>query len=112
MLLLMALSSLAIAAWAIGSFDQSATANINSEVSVEGKVLELNPTKGGGNVILQLDSTPRAVFVSQSSGAKEVMDKVKIGDMIRVKGKETDYQGSKEITVDRAGDVEVIGTSG
>ncbi|MGA9099817.1 MAG: hypothetical protein WB392_12900 [Methanotrichaceae archaeon] len=111
-LLLMALSSLAIAAWSIGGLEQSATTNVNSEVSVEGMVLGLNPTKSGGNVILQLDSTPAAVFVSQNSGAKEVMGKVKIGDRIRVMGKETDFQGSKEITVNRAKDVEVIGASG
>ncbi len=108
----MALSSLAIAAWSIGGLEQSATTNVNSEVSVEGMVLGLNPTKSGGNVILQLDSTPAAVFVSQNSGAKEVMGKVKIGDRIRVMGKETDFQGSKEITVNRAKDVEVIGASG
>ena len=112
MLLLMALSSLTVAAWAIGSFDQSSTTNVNSVVSVEGKVLEINPTKSGGNVILQLDSTPEAAFVSQNSGAKEVMGKVKIGDMIRVKGKETDFQGSKEIAVNSAEDVEVIGAGG
>ena len=112
MLLLMALSSLTIATWAIGGLEQSTTVNANSEVSVEGKVLELNPTKSGGSVILQLDSTPAAVFVSQNSGAQEIMSKVKIGDRIRVKGKQTDYQGSKEIAVNSAKDVEVIGASG
>ncbi len=111
-LLLMALSSLTIAAWAIGSLDQSATTNANSEVSVEGKVLELNPTKSGGNVILQLDSTPTAIFISQNSGAKEIMGKVKIGDSIRVKGRQADFQGSKEITVNKATDVEVLDASG
>lgn len=107
-LLLMAISSLGVAAWAVGGFEKSVTANANSEVSLEGKVIELNPTKSGGNVVLQLDSTPTAVFISQSSGAKEVIGKVKIGDRIRVKGKLTDFQGSKEIAVNMAKDVEMI----
>ena len=111
-LLLMALSSLTVAAWAIGGLEQSTTAIANSEVSVQGKILELNPTKSGGSVILKLDSTPAAIFVSQNSGAKEIMGKVKIGDRIKVMGKQTGYQGSKEITVNRAKDVEVIGPSG
>lgn len=111
-LLLMALSSLTVAAWAIGGLEQSTNVNANSVVSVEGKILELNPTKSGGSVILKLDSTPAAIFISQNSGAKEIMGKVKIGDRIKVMGKQTDYQGSKEITVNRAKDVEVIGPSG
>lgn len=107
-LLLMALSSLAIAAWAIGGFEQSATAAASSAVSVEGKVLELNPTKSGGNLIIKLDSTPASIFVPQDSGAQEIMSKVKIGDKIRARGMIADFQGSKEIKAGRAGDIEVL----
>jgi DNA/RNA endonuclease YhcR with UshA esterase domain len=107
-LLLMALGSLAAAAWALGGLEKSATAKADSKVSVEGVVLELNPTKSGGNLILKLDSTPAAVFVPQDSGAQDVMDKVGIGDRICVKGSPTEYQGSEEIKVDRAMDIQVI----
>jgi DNA/RNA endonuclease YhcR with UshA esterase domain len=107
-LLLMALGSLVVAAWAVGGFEQSATATADSGVSVDGVVLELNPTKSGGNLILKLDSTPAAIFVPQGSGAQDVMDKVKIGDRIRVKGSPTQFQGSEEIKVDRALDIKVI----
>lgn len=111
-LLLMALSSLAIAAWAFGGSEQSATAKADSSISVEGTVLKMNPTKSGGNLIIQLDSTPAAIFVPQDSGAQEILDKVQLGDRIRVKGRTTDFQGSGEIKVDRMGDIKVIAASG
>ncbi|MFB3765089.1 MAG: OB-fold nucleic acid binding domain-containing protein [Methanotrichaceae archaeon] len=111
-LLLMALSSLAIAAWAIGGFDQGTAANTGSGVSVEGMILGLNPTKSGGNLIIQLDSTSADIFIAQDSGAQEILGKVKIGDRIWVKGRLTEYQGSKEIQVDSARDVEVIAANG
>lgn len=107
-LLLMAISSLAIAAWAIGGFEQSVTAEDRSKVSVEGKVLKINPTKSGGNLIIQLDSVPASIFVSQDSGAQEIMSRVKIGDEIRARGRMTEFQGADEIKVDRAGDIEII----
>jgi DNA/RNA endonuclease YhcR with UshA esterase domain len=107
-LLLMALFSLAVAAWTMGGFEQSATAKADPGVSVEGAVLEISPTKSGGNLILRIDSTPVTIFVPQDSGALDVMDRVAVGDRIRVKGRPADFQGSEEIKVDRARDIEVI----
>ena len=107
-LVLMALSSLAIAAWATGGFEQSVTSAVSSQVSVKGKVIELNPTKSGGNLIIKLDSVPASIFVPQDSGAQEIMSKVKIGDKIRAKGRMTEFQGSEEIKASKAGDIEVI----
>ncbi len=111
-LLLMALSSLAIAAWAFSGSEQesvqsTATAK-DSSVSVEGIVLEMNPTKSGGNLLIRLDSTPAAIFVPQDSGAKDVMSKVKIGNKIEVKGRPTEFQGAEEIKVDRVKDIEIV----
>jgi DNA/RNA endonuclease YhcR with UshA esterase domain len=107
-LLLMALFSLAVAAWTMGGFEQSTTAKADPGVSVEGAVLEISPTKSGGNLILRIDSTPVTIFVPQDSGAQDVMDRVYVGDRIRVKGRPADFQGSEEIKVDRARDIEVI----
>ncbi len=107
-LLMMALGSLAIAAWTFGSSEQSMTAKVESSASVEGTVLEMNPTKSGGNLLIQLDSTSAAIFIPQDSGAQEIMDRIHIGDRIRVKGKITDFHGSEEIKIDRVKDIEVI----
>jgi DNA/RNA endonuclease YhcR with UshA esterase domain len=112
-LLLMALGSLAVAFWAFdpedddlaGVKDSDSGMKEEASLSVEGLVLEKKPTKSGGNLIIMLDSTPLPVFISSKAGAKEIQDKVNIGDRVRIKGAVSSFQGIKEITVDRAKDV-------
>ncbi len=110
-LLLMALGSLAVAFWAFGPegsvVNGSTSAQKDASLSVEGTVLEVKSTKSGGNLLLKLDSTPLSIFVPASSGAGEVQEKVKPGDRVRVKGTVSEYQGSEEILVERARDVEI-----
>jgi DNA/RNA endonuclease YhcR with UshA esterase domain len=116
-LLLMALGSLAVAFWAFGPEDDALAGVKNSDsgtkekvsLSVEGQVLEKNPTKSGGNLIIRLDSTPLPVFISSKAGAEEIQDNVDIGDRVRIKGTVSSFQGIDEITVDRAMDVVSIG---
>ena len=60
-LLLMALGSLAVAQWTFGHFDQSAfsersgPSKSDSSISAQGHVLDIKPTKTGGNHLLPLD---------------------------------------------------------
>ena len=69
-LLLMALGSLAVAFWAFSPEDggQKSSSDSMSQkdagLSVEGLVLEIKPTKSGGNLLLKLDSTPASDFHS------------------------------------------------
>ena len=111
-LLLMALGSLAVAFWAFSPEDgfQDATASSKKEasISIEGLVMEMKPTKSGGNLIIQLDSTPLAVFVSRDSGANEILNRIDLGDRILVKGSLLDFNGNKEIKLERSGDLEKI----
>jgi hypothetical protein len=111
-LLLMALGSLAVAFWAFGTEDrlQDVTASSKKEasISIEGLVMEMKPTKSGGNLIIQLDSTPLAVFVSRDSGAKEIQSRVDLGNRIRVKGSLVEFNGRKEIKLEKSGDLEKI----
>jgi DNA/RNA endonuclease YhcR with UshA esterase domain len=112
-LLLMALGSLAVAFWAFGPEDDALAGVKNSDsgtkeessLSVEGLVLEKNPTKSGGNLIIKLDSTPLPIFISSKAGAEEIQDNVNIGDRVRIKGTVSSFQGTDEITVDRAMDI-------
>ena len=107
-LLLMALGSLAVAFWAFGP-EEVATAGATQKdagLSVEGLVLEMSPTKSGGNLLLRLDSTPLSIFVPASAGAGEVQGEIKPGDRVRVKGTVEEYQGTEELKVARAGDIE------
>lgn len=112
-LLLMALSSLVVAFWAFapedGTADGATALEKETGLSVEGLVLEMKPTKSGGNLLLTLDSTPLPVFVPGGAGAKEIQQRVHPGDRVRVRGTVSEFQGKKELKTARAGDLERIG---
>ena len=111
-LLLMALGSLSVAFWAFDSGDSLeegvASAGDGASISVEGLVIEMNPTKSGDNLIMNLDSTPLPVFVPRDSGAKEILGRISLGDRIQVNGVLWEYNGNKEIKLERAEDLERI----
>jgi hypothetical protein len=110
-LLLMTMGSLAVAFWAFsleeGTGD-SAAAKKDASLYVEGLVLEMKPTSTGGNLLLRLDSTPLSVFVPAGSGAGEVQKKVRAGNHVRIRGAVSVFQGTEEIKVERATDVELV----
>jgi hypothetical protein len=101
-LLLMALGSLAVAFWAFGPEEKDAG------LSLEGLVLEMKPTKSGGNLLLKLDSTPLPIFIPASAGAKEIQARVHAGDRVRIRGTVSVYQGKEELSVSRQADVQVL----
>jgi len=116
-LLLMALGSLAVAFWAFGPDESepygtftSASQNDahNAGISVEGQVLEIKPSRSGGNLILKLDSTPLPIFVPSNAGAEVIQNNVNLGDRVQVDGTVSSFQGNDEITVDRATDIVFI----
>jgi DNA/RNA endonuclease YhcR with UshA esterase domain len=100
-LLLMTLCTLAVAHWALeGSSFGQATA--------EGRVMEIKPTATGGHLLIRLDSTDVPIFVSQGAGARDVQERISLGDMIRVQGRASSYDGMEEIKVERATDVQSL----
>lgn len=111
-LLFMALGSLSVAFWAFDSGDDLqegiVSAGDEARISVEGLVIEMNPTKSGDNLIMNLDSTPLPVFVPRDSGAKEILGRISLGDRIQVNGVLWEYNGNKEIKLERAEDLERI----
>ncbi len=111
-LLFMALGSLSVAFWAFDFGDDLqegiVSAGDEARISVEGLVIEMNPTKSGGNLIMNLDSTPLPVFVPRDSGAKEILGRISLGDRIQVNGVLWEYNGNKEIKLERAEDLERI----
>ena len=111
-LLFMALGSLSVAFWAFNSGDSLeegiASAGDEARISVDGLVIEMNPTKSGDNLIMNLDSTPLPVFVPRDSGAKEILGRISLGDRIQVNGVLWEYNGNKEIKLERAEDLERI----
>lgn len=109
-LLVMALLSLAVAAWAFSPDEDGAVAGSkeDSRVSLEGVVLEMNPTKTGGHLIIKVDSTQMPVFVPRDSGAEDVQQKLNVGDRIRVRGTVAEFGGAEELKVGGAFDIEVL----
>ncbi|MDD4094339.1 MAG: hypothetical protein PHF94_06960 [Methanothrix sp.] len=108
-LLFMALGSLSVAFWAFDFGDDLqegiVSAGDEARISVEGLVIEMNPTKSGDNLIMNLDSTPLPVFVPRDSGAKEILGRISLGDRIQVNGVLWEYNGNKEIKLERAEDL-------
>lgn len=111
-LLLMVMGSIAVAFWTFSPEecfqDVAASSKKEAGVSIEGLVMGMNPTKSGGNLIIQLDSTPLAVFVPRDSGADEILSSIDLGDRILVKGSLEDFNGQKEIKLKRAEDLKRI----
>ncbi len=115
-LLLMALGSLAIAFWAFAPeegqpdspYDSVSQEDASTSLSVDGLVLEIKPTKSGGNLILTLDATELPVFIPAKAGAKELQSRVRAGDRVIVRGTLSTFQGSEELVVSRQADIQVL----
>jgi hypothetical protein len=111
-LLFMALGSLSVAFWAFSPSEATANSETRLEkvgvLSEEGRVLQIKPTNSGGNLLLSLDSTSMPIFIPSSAGAHEVGSKVHIGDLVRVSGSVSVFQGKKELKISRAEDVQLI----
>jgi hypothetical protein len=113
-LLLMALGSLAVAFWAFapegGEQDSSSDSSSPGEtgLSVEGLVLEITPTKSGGNLLIKLDSTMLPVFIPANAGAKELQARIKAGDRVNIRGTVSTFQGKDEIVVSKQTDVQAL----
>lgn len=111
-LLCMALGNLAVGNWALSDGDNardgSDALSQDSGITVEGIVVDIQPTRTGGHLIINLDTTTMPVFVNRDSGAELVGRNVQVGDIVRITGKATEYQGQSEIEVERAEGVQVL----
>jgi hypothetical protein len=110
-LLFMALGSLAVASWAFGPEETegiTVQAKEDSQISLEGIVLEINPTKTGGHLIIKLDSTQMPVFVPRDAGVEDLLHRLRQGDKVRITGIPKDFHGQQEIEVAKPGDVNVL----
>lgn len=96
-LLLMALSSLAVAYWAFG------ISGSNDDISLSGRIVSIRETHTGGHLIITLDSTPMQIFLP-SRVAREVRG-LSAGDRVQVRGHITEYMGRSEIEVSRPSDI-------
>ena len=115
-LLLMALSNLTVANWALHDRPSDESAGFSAEsgggapdlVVVEGAITGIMLTKTGGHLILRIDSTRAQIFVHRDSGARDLEERLSSGDRVRISGKRAIYNGEVEIQVQRAQDVEIL----
>ena len=111
-LLFMALGSLSVAFWAFSPNEETASGEASFEkegfLSKEGHVLQMKPTNSGGNLLMSLDSISMPIFIPSSAGAREIESRVHIGDMVRVSGRVSVFQGKEELKISRAADVQLI----
>jgi len=111
-LLFMALGSLAVAFWAFGPEEGNANGSSAvkkaASISVEGQVLEMKPTKSGGNLILRLDSTPLPIFIPARSGAAKVQEMIHLGDRIGIKAILSEFNGQEELEIVSSNDIDIL----
>lgn len=97
-LLLMALSSLAVAYWAFG------TSGSDDDTSLSGRIVSIRETRTGGHLIITLDTTPMQIFLP-ARVAERVRGSLSPGDRIEVRGRVSEYMGRSEIEVRRPSDI-------
>ncbi len=112
-LLIISLTTLSIAYLFLSGSQSTAYSNSSrtgEKVHISGVVNAKQPTRTGGNLILELNSnsTRIKIFIPENAGAAEVAKKVKIGDRVNVQGTLQEYKGEREIVIRDSNDVVVL----
>jgi DNA/RNA endonuclease YhcR with UshA esterase domain len=120
-LLLMVLSSLLTAYVCFGSESPADAQNsgeikqytsgsaVGERVFLEGEVLNKQFTHKGNHLILKVDynSEVLSIFIPKTAGAESLDLSINKGDYISLKGIVTEYEGKREIKVERQEDVSI-----
>lgn len=77
------------------------------KVFLEAQVLSKRLTYTGGHLLLQVDynSEVLSVFIPKTAGAESLNNSVQKGDIISVTGTVSEYEGKREIKVERKEDI-------
>jgi DNA/RNA endonuclease YhcR with UshA esterase domain len=77
------------------------------KVFLEAQVLSKRLTYTGGHLLLQVDynSEVLSVFIPKTAGAESFNDSIQKGDIISVTGTVSEYEGKREIKVERKEDI-------
>ena len=84
--------------------------NVGDRVILHGQVVDKSGTIAEDHLILTVDSEKSIVkvFVNKNNGASVVNKSVDVADTVEITGILDEYEGEKEIVVERSGDVRVI----
>ena len=77
------------------------------KVFLEAQVLSKRLTYTGGHLLLQVDcnSEVLSVFIPKTAGAEALNNSIQKGDFISVTGTVSEYEGKREIKVERKEDI-------
>jgi DNA/RNA endonuclease YhcR with UshA esterase domain len=77
------------------------------KVFLEAQVLSKRLTYTGGHLLLQVDynSEVLSVFIPKTAGAESFNNSIQKGDIISVTGTVSEYEGKREIKVERKEDI-------
>jgi len=77
------------------------------KVFLEAQVLSKRLTYTGGHLLLQIDcnSEVLSVFIPKTAGAEALNNSIQIGDFISVTGTVSEYEGKREVKVERKEDI-------
>lgn len=80
------------------------------KVFLEAQVLSKRLTYTGGHLLLQVDynSEVLSVFIPKTAGAETLNNSIQKGDFISVTGTISEYEGKREIKVERKEDILLI----
>jgi DNA/RNA endonuclease YhcR with UshA esterase domain len=80
------------------------------KVFLEAQVLSKRLTYTGGHLLLQVDcdSEVLSVFIPKTAGAEALNNSIQKGDFISVTGTISEYEGKREIKVERKEDILLI----
>jgi DNA/RNA endonuclease YhcR with UshA esterase domain len=80
------------------------------KVFLEAQVLSKRLTYTGGHLLLQVDcnSEVLSVFIPKTAGAEALNNSIQKGDFISVTGTVSEYEGKREIKVERKEDILLI----
>ena len=83
---------------------------MGDRVILHGQVVDKSGTIAEDHLILTVDSEKSIVkvFVNKNNGASVVNKSVDVADTVEITGILDEYEGEKEIVVERPGDVRVI----
>ncbi|MDD4331378.1 MAG: hypothetical protein PHD26_04155 [Methanosarcinaceae archaeon] len=119
LLILMALSSLSIAYFCLGSDPESggqgaeklsAKSALGDRVFLEAEVLSKRFTYKGGHLLLKVDyeSEVLPVFVPENAGVEALDEHISVGNYVAITGILEEYEGEREIIVRNKGDIQVL----
>lgn len=80
------------------------------KVFLEAQVLSKRLTYTGGHLLLQVDcnSEVLSVFIPKTAGAEALNNSIQKGDFISVTGTVSEYEGKREIKVERKEDILLV----